>query len=128
MTMIRRFAALICSLVLAAPQAFPASLLTVSKTPFEAFNCSVDFTPVAGADGITLIGVVSTNVQTGADTTAAIIASSPVPAVNGSTDVVVFRVQAGVAGERHVVGVRVQEKVTGEIFEGQITVAVNSGR
>ncbi len=104
--------------------AWPASLLTVAKTPFEAFNCSIDFTSVAGTDGITLIGVVSTNFDNGTDSTAAIIAASPVPGVVGSTDVVVFRIQNGSATETHIVGVRVQDKVTGEIFEGQLTVAI----
>lgn len=116
---------LIALLCIALP-ASPSSLLTVGKTPFEAFNCSVDFTPVAGADGITLIRVVSTNLQTGVDSTSEVIAVSPAPSVVGSTDVVTFRVQGGINRETHIVGARVQDNVTGEIFEGQITVTVSS--
>jgi hypothetical protein len=116
---------LLAFLVIALQSAQAASLLTVGKTPFEAFNCSVDFTAVAGTDGITLIGVVAKQVQGGGTVTSTLIAASPPPAVVGMTDVVVFRIQAGTSGQNYTVGVRVQDKVTSEIFEGVITVAVN---
>ena len=110
-----------------ATQALPVSVLSVTKTPFEQINLSMDFTPVAGADGITLLSVVSTNLATGQDSSSQIIMTSPVPAVVGSTDVVVFRVQAGANGQTHIVGVRVQDNVNGQIWEGQITLTINSG-
>lgn len=103
----------------------PASLLSIQKTPYEAFNCSIDFTQVIGADGLTINAVVSTDLNSGADTTATVIAASPAPAIQGDT--VIFRVQGGANGQSHLVGVRVTDNVTGEQFEGQITVKIYSG-
>jgi len=120
----KRLVSLALITLVLAGSARPASLLSVSKTPFESFNCSVDFTPVVGTDGITLLGVVSTNLGTNDDSSAIIIANSPAPAVVGSTDVVVFRVQGGYNRQTHLIGVRVRDNVTLEIFEGQITLVI----
>ena len=104
------------------------SLLSVTKTPYESFTCSIDFTALAGSDGIVLDAVIATNVQTGADATPVIVAASPVPAVVGSSDVVAFRVQGGANGQSYLIGARVADAMTGERFEGQITLVINSGR
>ena len=58
-----------------------ADTLTINKTPYEQFDCSVDFTPVIGSGGATLLSVTSVNLQTGADSSSTIIAASPAPGV-----------------------------------------------
>jgi hypothetical protein len=104
-----------------------ASLLTVHKTPAEAFNLGVDFTQVIGQDGLAVVGVVATDQMTGADVTAAMVASSPAPAPLAGTDKVMFRVQGGQNSQNVLIGVRAMDLTTGEIYEGQITVLVVSG-
>ena len=96
-------------------------VLSITKTPFEAFTCSMDFTPVIGTDGITLISVTATN---GLDATSVIIASSPAPAIIPSTDKISFRIQGGRAGETYIVSVKVADSMTGDKFEGNVNVAV----
>jgi hypothetical protein len=102
--------------------------LIVTKTPFEIFNCGVDFTGAVGTDVITLVSVTSVNVATRADSTAVIIAASPAPAIFGATKTVIFTVQAGNSGETHLVSARINDVTTGEKFEGQIRLQVNAGR
>ena len=103
-------------------------LLIITKTPFEVFNCSVDFAQAVGTDSITLVSVTSVNVATKADSSATIIAASPTPAIVPMTDKVVFAVQGGITGETHLVSVRISDTTTGEKFEGQIRLQVNAGR
>lgn len=106
--------------LLAAQSAYPKSLASYTKTPYEAKDYVIDFSRYVGADGLTLDGIVATEVNTGADSTSIIIA--PSPEVAG--DVVTFRVQGGSSGETHVISVHVIESVTGEKLDGQITVAI----
>lgn len=98
-----------------------ASLRTITKTPIESFNCGVSF-PRLTADGLTLISVTSVNIATGLDSTSVIVDASPAPVVFGS--LVVVRVNGGSSKERHLVNVLVSDTVTGEVFEGQFTIAV----
>jgi hypothetical protein len=118
--------AVILALLLAAALGC-TSTMTVTKTPFEAFNIGMDFTGQIGTDGMTLVAVVATNAITRADATAAIIAASPAPSIVPSTDQVTFRVQGGSNGQRFILGVRVSDNTTGELFEGEITLLVESG-
>jgi hypothetical protein len=116
----------IALLMLALPSS-PANLLTIQKTAYESFNCGVDFTQVIGGDGTTLVSVTAVSGAAGAggsDSTSAIIASSPVPDVVGSTDVVSFRVQGGAAQQTYTISVKVMDNVSGELYEGQITLKV----
>jgi len=103
------------------------SLLTITKTPYEAFTCGVDFAQVIGSDGMTLLAVVATDPVTGTDVTSTYIAASPAPAIVPATSKVAFRVQGGANNKRAVIGVRVQDSTTGDIFEGQITLQISSG-
>lgn len=102
-----------------------ATVLTVSKTPYEQFICSVDFVQVIGSDPFTLDALVAVNRDTGQDSTALIIAPSPIPGIVPATKRVAFAIHGGASRERHVIGVRVVDSVTGERFEGQIVVIVN---
>ena len=114
----------LCFSALSTAQSLTGVLLGVSKTPYEAFNISVDFTAAAGAHGITLVSVTSTNARNGTDSTNTIVATSPVPAVVGSTDVVVYRVQNGNKGEVHIVSTKVRDNVTGELYEGRVQITL----
>lgn len=127
---------LIGLLIAAGVCATPASLLTIYKTPFEAFNAAVDFSQVTGADGISLVAVTATNTASGADLTSTIIAASPAPAVasavtiNGQSQActcVIIRVQGGSNNQRVLLDFQVQDNVTGERRDGQVALLVSSG-
>lgn len=96
--------------------AFGQAVLSVTKTPYEEFDCSMDFAAVIGMNGMTLDTVKANLGDT--DTTSSIIASSPIPAIVGSTQTVAFRVKGGANGETHRIGVRVVDATTGEKYEG----------
>lgn len=125
---------LIFALLLSA-SSWGASLLTIVKTPAEARNAGVNFL-VASADGISLVSVKATDLVTGADVTSSLIAASPAPiaatsvTVNGVTQTgqfVVFRLQNGTNNQRVLVDVLVTDNVTGETFDGQLTVLIQAG-
>jgi hypothetical protein len=120
---IRTFLAL--SLLALSSTAAAEVLFSLAKTPFEAITCSMDFIQVIGADGTTLVSVTSRNAA-GIDTTTTIIAPSPVPGVVGITDKVAFRIQGGKAGETHIVSVKVRDAITGDQFEGTMTVTIGA--
>src|SRR5690242_1211185 len=82
---------------------------TVVKTPDESIDVSVDF--AARASSITLISCTSYNTRTHLNSTAAIIAASPAPAVRGTK--VICRVQGGRSGEAHNISIKVSNQVTG---------------
>lgn len=128
--------AAILLLVLQPLPSFAASSLTVTKTPIESFNLGADFSAVSGADGITLVSVIATDIKTGGDVTSNIVAVSPAPVVSTAITVngqvrtgqfLVVRVQGGTNQQRVLLGLRVSDNVTGEIFEAQITLLINSG-
>ena len=99
-------------------------LLTVTKTPYESFNSSVDFVNVISIGNAALVSVTSVNRDSGADSTSAIVAASPAPAVVGGTSKVVFRVQGGASGQTHNVSVRASNTSTGETYEGVIQLVI----
>lgn len=101
-----------------------AVILSVSKTPYELFVCSADFTPDVGTDNVSLISVTAKNQATGADATSLIVAASPAPGFVGSTKVVAFAAQGGISGQSYVVSIKVLDSTTGEKFEGQIILIV----
>ncbi len=103
----------------------PANVKTISKTSFEIFDCSVDFAPAVGSDALTLSGVSSINAVSGADSTTAIVAAAPTPAILPLTKKAVFAIQGGVKGQTHLVSVKVVDSVTNEQFEARITVTVD---
>lgn len=120
----RRFSKLLC-LLLAAASLHAEILLTVNKTAFESFTCSMDFTQVIGSDGLTIVSVTATNIKTGANTTAIVISTSPAPSVLPGTDKVAFRVQSGTVGDTHQISVKISDNSNGQQFEGnmQLTIA-----
>ena len=112
---------ILCVGLLMAESVFPNGIM---KTPYEAFDLQVDFTPVIGTDGVTLVSVTAANVANGQDSTSQMIAASPIPAVVGSTDVVGFRVQGGVVNQTHSVSVKITDTATGAKYEGTLLVRV----
>lgn len=102
-----------------------ANVLTVQKTTYEVFNLGVDFTAVIGAHGTTLVSVTALSTSTQQDVTSQIIASSPVPGVVGSTDVVSFRVRNGAARQTYAISVKVADTVTGEQYEGVVNLVIS---
>ena len=99
------------------------TLLTIPKLPADQFDCSIDFINVVGSNSITINSVTAVNQQNNADATSLIIASVPSPSVLRNT-VATFRVKSGVSGQRYIVKVIVANVSTGEIFDGQMTIAV----
>lgn len=100
------------------------SNLMVYKTSVERFDLGVDFTPVIGSDGTTLVQVISINTATNQSSTAQIIAASPAPSVSGN--IVSFRVQGGTVGQVHKIYVQAQDTSTSAVYEGQITLTITS--
>jgi len=92
----------------------------LTKQPFEELDCAVDFA-AALAPGSTIGSIFSVsalNVETGADSSAAVIATSPAPLIIGTK--VQFRAKDGADGERHKISVRIVasngEKIEAEIY------------
>jgi len=102
-----------------------ANILTITKTPYEQVNCSVDFSAVVGSGSIVLDSVVTT-LQNGA-VTKGIVATTPAPAITASTSTVVLQLVGGVARTTYLVSVRVSNSVTGEKWDGVITLNVTAG-
>jgi hypothetical protein len=96
----------------------------IIKTPYEQITCSMDFSQVAGSGGIGLVSVTSSNAASGADTTATIIATSPVPGVVTGTAKIVFLLQGGNNGETHRISVTANNPAAGEEWEGVVLVTV----
>jgi hypothetical protein len=103
----------------------PASVLTVNKTPFEIFICSMDFGYAVGTDAITFSGISASNIQDGSDASAITIAAAPTPALVPGTKKVAFAVQGGVSGSSYLISVRIVDTTTGEQYEGRMTLIVN---
>ncbi len=99
-------------------------VLAITKTPYEVFDCSVDFAPAVGTSTITLTSVTARNLTSKADSTALIIAASPMPALVSMTKKVAFAVQGGVNGQTYVVSVKITNMSTGEQFEGTINLSI----
>jgi hypothetical protein len=99
-------------------------VLSFTKTPFEAFPCSMDFTQAVGSDAMTIVSVTAVDTRTSGNATAMLI-GTPAPAITVDTDVVVFTVQGGVNGEVYQVSVKVQDSVTGFQYQGDELVTVN---
>jgi hypothetical protein len=115
-------AALLISLALLTPLD-ARQVLALNKTPYEIFDISVDFTQAINGGTPVLASVTATDAQ-GNDVTSQLIAPSPVPALVGSTDVVAFAVQQGYAGQTFTISVKVSDSVSGQRFEGTITLTV----
>lgn len=118
----RKCAAL--ALLLAVTVGAQQTIVTVHKTPFEAFNLSMQFVlPAAdSSDAIALDSVTSSN--RGVDTTTAVIAASPVPGIVPATTTVAFRVQGGTVGDTQKISIRVHDTTTGEKFEGAMILQI----
>lgn len=99
---------------------------SVSKTPVEVINLTLDFSPQA-ANGITLVGVTATNMANNADQTSTVVSASPPPVVLSSTEKVFVQVKNGVIGARYNVSIVVSKNDTGEVIEGNIILQVVSG-
>jgi hypothetical protein len=112
-------------LCLCIPLMFGQAVLTITKTPYEQFDCSMDFVQVIGTDAMTLDAVAAANVN-GVDTSSDMISSSPVPAIVSGTKKVVFRVKGGRNGETHRISIKVVNSVSGEKFEGVMMLKIAS--
>ena len=98
------------------------SVGTIQKQPYEVQDYSLDFAlRLVAGETLTLVSVTSINLATGADSTSALVGSSPPPAVSGTK--VVFWLKDGVDGEHHKVTVKVTTS-TGQSLEGDIDVFV----
>jgi hypothetical protein len=119
-------AVLLLTVLAACVSLLPASTteLDVYKRPYEQIDLSYDFSAPAGTDTISLVSVRATN-QKGTDSTSAIIATSPVPAVVPSTNKVAFRVTGGAIGDVHTIVIRVTLVTSGQALEGRITLHVS---
>lgn len=98
------------------------SLLTMYKTPYEAFKVTVDFSSVVTTGQLAVAAVYATDSSTGLNITSQVIAASPAPVVSGTG--VVFQVQAGALGQICMIGVQVTNTNTGELFEGDVTLVI----
>jgi hypothetical protein len=116
--------AIFCLLV---PIAHSEVLLSITKTPYEAFTITMDFTQVIGTDGMTLSSVTAVTSTTNVDVSSMIIAASPVPAVVPSTDKVAFRIQGGAVNSTYRVSAKVVDAVNGQQYEGQILLTITAG-
>lgn len=95
----------------------------IRKQPFEALDCALDFQNVlaAGASIASITSVTAQDTLTGTDSTAAVLATSPPPAISGSQ--VQFRVQDGADGGRHLITVRIVAS-NGEQFESEVKLII----
>lgn len=112
---------LLCTALMMAQAVF-----TITKTPYEEFDCSFDFAAVVTSDVIvfdSIQAVVQRNQN--ADATATVIATSPVPAVLSGTAKVIFRVRGGNSGTTYHIGVRVHNATTGEKYEGELLLRIS---
>ena len=101
-----------------------AQTLTVTKTAYESFDCSVDFTQVMGADTMTLASVTATSKA--GDATAAVIATSPVPAILPGGYIVAYRVQGGQPGAMYRISVKVVDTANGAKWEGVMFLQISN--
>src|SRR5258708_508956 len=101
--MIRR----LCLLFVVALALVGQTVPGITKTPYERFDCSMDFVQWFLVNGIdnghtaSIDSVTATNTGTGVDNTAVIISSSPAPGIVPGTRKVVYRVQNGNNGETY---------------------------
>ena len=94
------------------------ALALIPKQPFEEINYAVDFSPdLAAGVTLTLVSCTAVNVATGADSTAAVIAAAPPPAVAGQT--VAFCAKDGTDGDVHKITVKVSTSA-GEKLEADL--------
>ncbi len=99
-------------------------VLNFAITPQEQFFAGADFTAVVGTHPFQLISVTSVNMKTGANSTSAVIAVSPIPGIVGGTDIVAFMVMATLPNDQQHISVLVQDQVTGSKFLGQLNMLV----
>jgi hypothetical protein len=93
----------------------------IYKPYLDQVNASIDFASlVSGGETLVLVSVTSVNVKTGADSTAALIATNPAPALNGT--VVSFQLIDGQKGEHHLVTAKIT--IDGAETNGQLDVFV----
>jgi len=95
----------------------------IRKQPFEVLDCAVDFQNrlATGASLASITSVTARDTATELDSTAAVLAASPVPFISGTQ--VQFRVQDGVDGGRHMITVRVVTS-NGEQFEADMRLII----
>jgi hypothetical protein len=98
--------------------------MEIWKRPDDKMLRSLDFTPLVGTLPITLVSCTSENLLTGADSTSAIIATSPAPAVAGQA--VVLALINGAVGERHRIDILVST-ADGQKWPGTIWLDVREG-
>jgi hypothetical protein len=98
------------------------SVATIVKQPYEALNWAHDFSPDCQSGvTLTLVSVTATNLLTGANSTSAVIAANPAPAVSGQE--VLFQVQDGADGDQHKIDIRVSTSA-GELLEADLLLFV----
>jgi hypothetical protein len=98
------------------------AVATITKQPYEALNWAHDFSPDCQSGvTLTLVSVTATNLLTGANSTSAVIAANPAPAVSGQE--VLFQVQDGADGDQHKIDIRVSTSA-GELLEADLLMFV----
>jgi hypothetical protein len=98
--------------------------MTAHKDPSEQFAVSLDFAADLGSgNGIaSIVSVTAGNDYTKEDSTSAVIALTPAPAIDGTA--VVLSVTGGLPLEQHTILVLILAS-TGEIYDGQITLRID---
>jgi hypothetical protein len=95
----------------------------IVKQPYEALNWTHDFSPDCQPGvTLTLISVTATNLLTAANSTSAVIAANPAPAVSGQE--VLFQIQDGADGDQHKIDIRVATSA-GESLEADLLLFVH---
>jgi len=87
--------------------------MTIYKTPFEQFAVSVDFTAELGPGNTisSIAAVTALSNLTGLNSTAEVVAATPVPSISTSGTAVSFEVCGGVIGETHTVSVQIVSSI-----------------
>jgi hypothetical protein len=97
--------------------------MTVYKCPYEQFAVSIDFAADIGSGNsiASITAVTATSDLSGLDSTAEVIAPSPVPSIVGTA--VSLTLLGGVVGERHTISVQIVSSI-GEKYQGDLTLEI----
>lgn len=95
----------------------------LTKTPYEAYNCSVDFgTRMVPGDALSIVSVTAT--LAGQDRTSAVISLTPAPKIVGTS--AFWQTFGGVAGAKYVVSVKVVGNPSGQQQEAIVNLVIAS--
>ena len=95
----------------------------LTKTPYEAYNCSVDFgTHMVAGDALSIVSVTAT--LAGQDRTSAVISTTPAPWIVGTS--VFWQTVGGVLGAKYVVSVKVVGNPSGQQQEADVNLVIAS--